>query len=183
MTAPNLAETHEQFPDGFPARLDDALLGHWPTPGGIVVVEHHPHGYEVHFGPCYDFQGCEACAPDRGPSNPHTSDGHHFRACRNTHGPIATVAGGEVGFRAVLQYLANEGSPPHVAQFADLLAADAAAEEARLEAERAESEALEAELEKYAPTLEERFAALESEYAALREIISQQPPPGEERST
>jgi hypothetical protein len=174
MTAPNLAETHEQYPDGFPARVDDALLGHWPTPAGIVVVEHHPHGYEVHFGPCYDFDVCDACAPDRGPSNPHTDDGHHFRECPN-HGAIVTVAGGEAGYRAVLEYLSTEGSPPHIAEFADLQAADRRREEERLERERIENEELALEEEAYVPTVEERFAALEAEYEALREII-QKPP-------
>lgn len=173
MTAPNLAKRHEQYPNGFPARLDDTLLGHWPTPAGIVVVEHHPHGYEVHFGPCYDFDGCPACAPDRGPRNPHTSDGHHFRACENRHGPIVTVAGGEAGRRAVLEYLAREGSEPHAREFAELVVADAAAESARLQAEQEEGEAIRLEEEAFAPTPEERLAALEAELAALRETMTQ----------
>lgn len=172
-TPANLAKTHEQYPGGFPARLDDSLLGHWPTPGGVVVVEHHPHGYEVHFGPCYDFDACDACAPDRGPSNPHTpDDGHHFRLCENRSGPIVTVAGGEEGFRAVLEYLAREGSTPHVLRFAELVAADAAAEEARLRAEREEDETLRVSEEAYKPSAEERLAALEAELSAIRDTLT-----------
>lgn len=110
---PHLSKKHPQFPDGFPKRLNDDLLGHWKTPSGTVVVEHHPHGYEVHFYPCMD---CDACSSDRGPSNPHTDDGHHFRECAN-RGHVLTVAGGEVGRRAVLEYLSIEGSAPHVKEF------------------------------------------------------------------
>jgi hypothetical protein len=58
----------------------------------VVVVERHPHGYELHLAPCYEFDACDACAPDRGPFNPHTGDGHAFRACPR-RGPIVTVAG------------------------------------------------------------------------------------------
>jgi hypothetical protein len=106
---PHLKKRHEQYLSGFPARLNDDLLGHWKTAdGSVMVVEHHPHGYEVHFEPCYDFENCDACAPDRGPSNPHTDDGHHFREC-SAHGVILTVAGGEEGHRAVLEYLAAKG--------------------------------------------------------------------------
>lgn len=169
----NLAKRHEQYPRGFPARIDDALLGHWPTPAGVVVVEHHPHGYEIHFGPCYDFERCDACAPDRGPKNPHTDDGHHFRLCGNREA-IVTVAGGEVGFRAVLEYLAREGSPPHVEQFEALRAADAAEETARLEREQAEGEALRLQEESYRPSPEERLAALEAEMSAIRETLTRE---------
>lgn len=165
---PNLAETHEQYPDGFPARVNDDLLGHWHTPGGIVVVEHHPHGYEVHFNPCYDFAGCDACAPDRGPSNPHTTDGHHFRECSN-HGPIVTIAGGEVGYAAVLEYLAREGSEPHMREFADRQAAAERAFAEMRERERIENEEAAAEQEALAPSPEERLAALEAELAVLRD--------------
>lgn len=168
--APNLAETHEQYPDGFPERLTDDLLGHWPTANGVVVVEHHPHGYEVHFGPCMDFANCEACAPDHGPSNPHTDDGHHFRQCEN-RGAIVTVAGGEAGHRAVLEYLAREESQAHVEQFEQLLADDAAREAARIELERNEAEEAAAEEESYVPSPEERLAALKTELAALERDI------------
>lgn len=107
----HLAETHEQYPDGFPERENDDLLGHWDTEdGGVVIVEHHPHGYEVHVNPCYDTE-CDACAPDRGPANPHTNDGHHFRLCENRQGPIFTVAADKPD--TVLEYLARYGSPKH----------------------------------------------------------------------
>ena len=172
MTMPaHLAERHEQYPHGFPARLNDDLLGHWQTPGGVVVVEHHPHGYEVHVYPCYDFDSCEACAPDRGPGNTHTGDGHHFRLCPNRNGPIMTVAGGEAGHRAVLEYLAIYGSEEHIHQLAALREEDEAKEQQRLAQEREEEAAAVAEIAEHAPTLEERFAALEAEYLALREDL------------
>jgi len=168
---PHLDTKHPQYPDGFPERVDDDLLGHWKTPDGMVVVENHPHGYEIHLGPCYDFENCDACSPDRGSSNPHTpDDGHDFRACEN-HGTILTVAGGEVGEAAVLQYLADAGSPPHEKELA---ARRRAAEKALADQRKAEAEENardEAELAALAPSPEERLAALEAEIADLRTKI------------
>lgn len=166
---PHLAPTHPQYPDGFPARVDDRLLGHWRTPDGFVVVENHPHGYEIHFYPCYDFARCDACSPDRGESNPNTDDGHHFRLCA-THGPILTVAGGEAGYRTVLEYLAAEKSEPHVRELAEAIEAERAEEAAAREQERIENEAAIAEAAAAEPSYEERLAAVEAELAALREI-------------
>jgi hypothetical protein len=155
----HLASTHEQYPDGFPERLDDDLLGHWQTPEGVVVVENHPHGYEVHVFPCYDFEACDACAPDRGPSNPHTpDDGHHFRECAD-HGPIFTVAGGPEGQAGVLEYLARYGSPEHVEQHAAKLAEEAAAAEALAAEQAAQAEALREENPE--PTAEQKLALAE----------------------
>lgn len=170
-TSPHLDTTHPQYPHGFPARLDDTLLGHWETPNGIVVVEHHPHGYEVHFNPCYDFNNCDGCSPDRGPSNPHVpDDGHDFRSCVS-HGPIVTVAGGPEGYRAVLEYLAMEGSPPHVAELARVKDDETLAEAMLRKAERLEHERQMAEQDALRPSLEERLAALEAELAAVRREI------------
>jgi len=169
MTAPHLAKKHEQYPKGFPKRVDDTLLGHWDTPDGKVVVEHHPHGYELHFLPCYDFDGCDACSPDRGPKNPHTKDGHHFRECQNRGGPILTVAGGEAGQRAVLEYLATAGSSEHARQFAALIVAEADAEAEFRRKEREEHERQMAEQDALKPSVAERLAALEAELAALRQ--------------
>lgn len=167
-TPPHLQKTHEQYPDGFPDRLDDSLLGHWETPKGTVVVEDHPHGYEIHFYPCFDFDCCEACAPDRGPSNPHTpNDGHHFRLCENRQGPIFTVAGGVEGYRAILQYLAWEGSAPHIREQAELEVREAEAERRFRAEEAAENERLAAETFSE-PSLEERFAALTAEFEDFR---------------
>jgi hypothetical protein len=168
---PHLAKTHEQYPDGFPDRIDDSLLGHWQTPNGVVVVEHHPHGYEVHINPCYDFENCDECSPDRGPSNPHTDDGHHFRECQNRGGPILTVAGGEEGHRAVLEYLSVEGSEPHVKQFANLQAEEARAEAEMRAREREEHERQMKEQGALRPPPEERLAALEAELAELRKTL------------
>lgn len=165
---PHLQTTHEQYPDGFPERESDDLLGHWKTPSGTVVVEHHPHGYELHFNPCFDFANCDACAPDRGPSNPHTpDDGHHFRECENRAGPILTVAADKP--ETVLEYLAEAGSTPHVRERAELIVrrTEEEAEFRRLEQEENEQQAaLDAAEE---PSVEERFAALEAEFAAFRE--------------
>lgn len=161
----HLAKTHEQYPDGFPERLNDDLLGHWPTPKGTVVVEHHPHGYEIHHYPCFDFACCEGCAPDRGPSNPHTPhDGHDFRVCENRQGPIYTVAGGPEGYAAILQYLAWEGSVPHVREQADRDVATAEAERRFRAEEAAENERFRLEEAFSEPSLEERFAALTAEF-------------------
>lgn len=88
----HLALEHEHYPRGFPRPADRSLFGHHRAGAGVVVVEAHPHGYELHLAPCYDFARCDACAPDRGAANPHTDDGHHFRACPR-RGPIVTVAG------------------------------------------------------------------------------------------
>jgi hypothetical protein len=170
MTEPHLDSAHPQFPDGFPERINDDLLGHWPTPDGMVVVEHHPHGYEVHLGPCYDFENCDACSPARGPSNPHTDDGHHFRECAD-HGVILTVAGGEVGEAAVLQYLADAGSEPHERELSERQRAAEEAEAARRKEEAEEAERDAAELAALAPSPEERLAALEAEIADLRQAI------------
>lgn len=161
-TPAHLELTHEHYPDGFPERADESLLGHWETPNGTVVVEHHPHGYEIHLRPCFDFDNCEACAPDRGPSNPHTpDDGHHFRLCEN-RGPILTVAGDKP--ETILQYLAWEGSALHVRLQAarDVAIADEEAEFRRLEQEDNERQLAEQEAQE--PSLEERFAALQAEF-------------------
>lgn len=171
MTEPHLDTTHPQYPEGFPPRVNDALLGHWKTPDGVVVVENHPHGYEVHFNPCYDFERCDACAPGRGPSNPHTSDGHHFRLCES-RGPIVTVAGGEIGYAAVLEYLAREGSEPHVRELSERAAASEERDRIRRDRDREEDEAARAEEEANQPSPGERLAALEAELAALRAAIS-----------
>jgi hypothetical protein len=164
-----LAKTHVQYPDGFPKRLDDSLLGHWKTPSGVVVVEHHPHGYEIHFYPCYDLDNCDACSPKRGSKNPHTKDGHDFRSCENRQGPILTVAGGNEGYAAVLEYLADEGSVPHAEEFAKRKDDEARAEREFREREREEHEQQMLVQGSLAPSLEERLAALEAELADLRE--------------
>lgn len=175
MMEAHLATTHEQYEDGFPERLNDDLLGHWETSNGVVVVEHHPHGYEVHFAPCYDFTNCDACAPDRGPSNPHTpDDGHHFRECES-HGVILTVAGGEEGYSAVLQYLAWEGSPTHAREWALREVAEAEAEKQFRAEEQAENERALAEAGSQEPSIEERFAALSAEFEAFRERYERRP--------
>ncbi len=173
MTTPaHLHKTHPQYPKGFPDRVDDDLLGHWETATGTVVVENHPHGYEIHFGPCLDYDNCEACAPDRGPSNPNSpDDGHHFRLCPNTTGPIVTVAGGEEGRRAVLEYLAFEGSQTHIDELAAVLRAEADEESEMRAREAAEHEAQMAEQESFKPSPEERLSAIEAELAALRETL------------
>lgn len=171
MTEPNLAATHEQYPDGFPKRIDDALLGHWKTPTGTVVVEPHPHGYELHLYPCYDFDNCEACSPNAGSSNPHTEDGHDFRACPS-RGVILTVVGGEVGQRAVLEYLSIEASEQHVRQFAQLLAEEEKAEIEMRTYEREEHERQMLEQGALRPSPEERLAAIEAELAELRKTMS-----------
>lgn len=163
---PHLLATHEQYPEGFPERESDDLLGHWETPNGTVVVEHHPHGYEIHFYPCFDFENCDACAPDRGPSNPHTPyDGHHFRECES-RGPVLTVAADHP--ETVLEYLSVEGSARHVRENAELIRrrADDEAELRRLE--REENERLLAEMDAQEPPLEERFAALQAEFEDFR---------------
>lgn len=168
---PHLAKTHEQFPDGFPPRVNDILLGHWKTPTGVVVVEHHPHGYEVHFNPCYDFGNCEACAPDLGPSNPHTPhDGHHFRLCER-RGPVVTVAGGEVGYRAVLQYLAEDGSEPHVKEFREMVERDVEKERQFRVEEAKETKLAMEEQEQFAPNLDERLNALQAEFDDLKKRL------------
>lgn len=170
MAEPHLAETHEQYLDGFPDRIDDSLLGHWKTPTGMVIVEHHPHGYEVHINPCYDFANCEACSPHIGPKNPHTNDGHHFRECEN-HGPILTVAGGPEGYAAVLEYLAIEGSREHVAELERRRQEEQEAEREFRKREREEHERQILEQQSVAPSPAERLGALEAEVRALREMI------------
>lgn len=172
---PHLRKTHEQYPRGFPERDDDTLLGHWPTPTGYVVVEEHPHGYEIHMYPCYDFEHCDPCAPDRVPANPHTKDGHHFRLCQNRNGPILTVGGDKP--RTVLEYLATCGSPYHVDEFARVLATEAAAEAAFRERERKEKMAQElAEAKEIAPTPEDRLEAVIAEVADLRARLNEVSP-------
>ncbi len=167
---PNLADKHEQYPDGFPERLDDSLLGHWQTPAGMVIVEHHPHGYEVHINPCYDFDNCDACSPDRGSRNPHTPDGHDFRNCEN-HGPILTVAGGQEGHDAVLEYLAVEGSQPHAQELEQRRDEQSRAEREFRQREREEHERQMLEQQSAAPGPEERLAALEAELADLKKSV------------
>lgn len=167
---PHLRLTHPQYPDGFPDRENDALLGHWATPRGMVIVEHHPHGYELHFNPCYDFDNCDACSPDRGPKNPHTDDGHHFRECENRNGPILTVAADKP--LTVLEYLSDAGSPPHVDEWARHLDEEALREEQFRKAEREETMRQEAEeFAPIAPSSEDRLAALEAEIAELRKAM------------
>lgn len=169
---PHLAKTHQQYPKGFPKRLDDSLLGHWQTPNGVVVVEHHPHGYEVHINPCYDFDNCDACSPDRGSKNPHTKDGHDFRACENRGGPILTVAGGKEGHDAVVEYLSVEGSEPHRLEFEKRLKDEAEAEHEFRRREREEHEQQIREQQQLAPGPEERLAALEAELAELKRTLA-----------
>lgn len=168
---PHLDSAHPQYPDGFSERIDDDLLGHWKTPGGMVVVEHHPHGYEVHLGPCYDFDACDACSPDRGTSNPHTpDDGHDFRECASRRA-ILTVVGGEEGRAAVLEYLAAAGSQPHEQELAARQQAAGEAEAARRKAEAEESAREMAEAAALAPSPEERLTALEAELVELRKML------------
>ncbi len=161
----HLSKKHEQYPSGFPERLNDDLLGHWETPSGTVVVEDHPHGYEIHIYPCCDFDGCDACSPA-------TGDGHDFRECPDRRGPIFTVVGGEEGYRSTLQYLAEYGSAEHVETLAKLLAREEAEVEEQRAQEAAENESAKAEEEAIAPSLEERLSAAEAELAELRSLTS-----------
>jgi hypothetical protein len=165
----HLAATHPQYPDGFPSRLDDSLLGHWRGQSGVLVVEEHPHGYEIHVYPCYNFNSCDACAPDRGSSNPHTEDGHDFRSCSNRNGPILTVAGDRP--EVVLEYLAVYGSAPHIEQLRELneRLADEETERRRVEREATlKQEQAEQREAGVIPTVEERLEALAAEIAALK---------------
>lgn len=162
--APHLLKTHEQYPKGFPEREDDSLLGHWPTPDGMVIVENHPHGYEIHVYPCME---CDACAGDRGPANPHTDDGRHFRLCEDRQGPILTVAGDRS--RTVLEYLAQFGSQPHIHELERLAQQEVAAEALRRHKEREETLRQEQEeVREIAPSTEERLEALIAEVDLLK---------------
>jgi hypothetical protein len=95
VTPPHLRKTHPQYPKGFPPRVDDDLLGDWKGHEGTVVVEDHPHGYEIHVYPCLE---CDSCT------------GRDFRECEHRSGPIFTVAGGEIGQAAVKAYLEHYGA-------------------------------------------------------------------------
>lgn len=151
---PHLRNTHPQYPDGFPRRRGDELLGRWETPLGTVVVADHHHGYEIFFYPCL---GCDACSDER------------YREC-GKRGHVLTVAGDKE--RTVLEYLAAEESPRHVAELAAALEVERAAEEARLAAEREQHKQAMREQEAYAPSLEERLAAAEAELDELRKQMA-----------